>query len=272
MNDTSTLTGHLYHNGFEQGRHSDITVHAFGQSYRLHKLLLDRVPFFSSAFSGSWAESMAREMTILPQEIDANITKSAFELALKRIYGTQLGIQEEDEAIGLFATACWLDMPDLVDSCVESILRQMSPSNLHSLIRLVTYNFYGKAGDRILSSAKAMLCREGWEMSYEYWDEIPAEIIREIVGGDPFFIPSEWERWYLGVKLLNRRLRAKAVEAGLVSPGGHYLHAKPTSLRFFAVRFDTTYRAAGHNRYVSEKDEAWIALYTSPEIDEPTSF
>jgi hypothetical protein len=32
------------------------------------------------------------------------------------------------------------------------------------------------------------------------------------------------------------------------------------------VRFDTTYRAAGHNRYVSEKDEAWVALYTSPEV------
>lgn len=266
LGDTSTLTGHLLHNGFQEGRHSDITVHAFGQSYRLHKLLLDRVPFFSSAFSGSWSESTAKEMTVMPEETDHNITKRAFELALKRIYGTQCPMQEEEEAIGLFATACWLDMPDLVDSCVESILRQMQPAILYSLIKLVTNNYYGKAGDRILSSAKAMLCREGWEMPYEYWDEIPAEMIREIVGGDPFFIPGEWDRWYLALKLLNRRLRTKAVEAGLVSPGGRYLHPKPNSIQFFAVRFDTPYRIATHQRYVSEKDEAWIGLYTSPEI------
>ncbi|EXJ89540.1 hypothetical protein A1O3_02607 [Capronia epimyces CBS 606.96] len=266
LGDTSSLTGHLIHNGFEAGRHSDITVHAFGQSYRLHKLLLDRVPFFSSAFSGSWSESMAKEMTVVPEEIDSNITKKAFELALKRIYGTQCSVQEEEEAVGLFATGCWLDMPDLVDFCVEAILRQMQPATLHSFIKLVTNNYYGKAGDRILSSAKAMLCREGWEMPYEYWDEIPAELIREIVGGDPFFIPGEWDRWYLALKLLNRRLRAKAVEAGLVSPGGRYLHPKPSSLQFFAVRFDAPYRIATQHRYVSERDEAWIALYTSPEI------
>ncbi|KAJ9624363.1 hypothetical protein H2204_010816 [Knufia peltigerae] len=266
IGDTSTLTGHLFHFGFEEGRHSDITVHAFGQAYKLHKLLLDRVPFFASAFSGSWAESSAKEITILPEDIDANITKTAFELALKRIYGTQFPLQEEEEAIGLFATGCWLDIPDLVDSCVESILRQMQPSTLASLIKLVTNNYYGKSGDRILASAKAMLCREGWEMPYEFWDEIPAEIIREIVGGDPFFVPGEWDRWYLAVKLLNRRLRAKAVENGLVSPGGRYIHPKPNSLRFFAVRFDAPYRIAGNNRYVSEKDDAWIALYTTPEV------
>ncbi|OAP65201.1 hypothetical protein AYL99_01173 [Fonsecaea erecta] len=266
LGGTATLTGHLFRHGFEEGRHSDITVNAFGQSYRLHKLLLDRVPYFSSAFSGSWAESTAREMTIPCEDLDPYITKNAFELALKRIYGTQFPVQEEEEAIGLFATACWLDMPDLVDSCVDSILRQMQPATLHSLIKLVTNNYYGKAGDRILASAKAMLCKEGWEMPYEYWDEIPAEIIREIVGGDPFFVPSEWERWYLALKLLNRRLKAKAIEGGLVSPSGRYLYPKPTSLRFFAVRFDAPYRITGHNRYVSEKDEAWVALYTSPEI------
>jgi hypothetical protein len=266
MADTSTLTGHLLHHGFEEGRHSDITVHAFGQSYRLHKLLLDRVPYFSTAFSGAWVESTAREMKIPCEDLDPNITKKAFELALKRIYGTQFQTQEEEEAVGLFATACWLDMPELVESCVDAILRKMQPANLHSIIKLVTNNYYGKAGDRILASAKAMLCKEGWEMPYAYWDQIPAEIIREIVGGDPFFCPGEWERWYLALKLLNRRLRAKATEAGLVSSNGRYLHPKPNSLRFFAVRFDATYRISGNNRYVAEKDEAWVALYTSPEV------
>jgi hypothetical protein len=266
--DVSTLTGHLLQRGLIDGRHSDIRVHAFNTSYRLHRLMLDRVPFFSSAFSGSWAESSASEMTLHPEEIDSNITKAAFELALKRIYGCYLPADEEQEAIGLFATSCWLDMSNIADSSVDTLLRQMQPSKLDSLIKLVTNNYYGKAGDRILASAKAMLCREGWEMPYEYWDGIPSEIIREVVGGDPFFVPGEWERWYLALRLLNRRLKAKAMEAGLISPNGRYLQAKPTTLNFFAVRFDTTYRrdlmVAG--RGSAEKDETWIGLYTSTDI------
>jgi hypothetical protein len=269
LNDTSTLTGHLLHNGFLEGRHSDILIVAFGEKYRLHKLLLDRVPFFSSAFSGPWAESSATEMVLHPEEIDANITQAAFELALKRIYGTHFPAQEEQEAISLFATACWLNMPDLVDSCVDSILRQMQPSTLHHLIRLVTTNYYGKAGDRILASARAMLCREGWEMEYSSWDQIPSELIRESIGGDPFFVPSEWERWFLATKILNRKLKKAAVEAGLLAVDGNFLVSKPASLRFYAVRFDTTYRRQSgfsNAQNISEKDAPWIALYTSPEI------
>jgi hypothetical protein len=266
--DTSTLSGHLLQRGLLDGRHSDITIHAFGNSYRLHRLLLDRVPFFSSALSGPWAESSANEMTLHPEDIDTNITKSAFELALKRIYGCYLPADEEQEAIGLFATSCWLDMSNIVDSSVDILLRQMQPSKLDCLIKLVTRNYYGKAGDRILASAKAMLCREGWEMAYEYWDNIPSEIVREVVGGDPFFVPGEWERWYLALRLLNRRLKAKAIEAGLISASGRYLQPKPTTLNFFAVRFDTTYRrdlmVAG--RGSAEKDDTWIGLYTCPDI------
>ncbi|ERF74946.1 hypothetical protein EPUS_05154 [Endocarpon pusillum Z07020] len=266
--DVSTLSGHLLQRGLLDGRYSDITIHAFGSSYRLHRLLLDRVPFFSSAFSGPWAESSAREMTLHPEDIDSNITKAAFELALKRVYGCYLPADEEQEAVGLFATSCWLDMSNMVDSSVDILLRQMQPSKLDSLIKLVTSNYYGKAGDRILASAKAMLCREGWEMAYEYWDNIPSEIVREVVGGDPFFVPGEWERWYLALRLLNRRLKARAIEAGLISASGRYLQPKPTTLNFFAVRFDTTYRRdlMISGRGSADKDESWIGLYTSPDI------
>lgn len=269
MSDTTTLTGHIFYRGFIDGRHSDITICAFKNEYKLHKLVLDRVPFFSSAFSGAWAESSAREMTLHPEEIDPHITRSAFELALRRIYGAPANFQEDQEAIGLFATACWLEMSDLVDSSVDCLLRQMHPSRLDVLIKLVTNNYYGKAGDRILSSAKAMLCREGWEMPYKYWDGIPAEIVREVIGGDPFYVPGEWERWFLALKLLNRRLKAKAVETGLVSPKGVFIHSKPSTLKFFAVRFDTTYRqdaGLAGARGLGHRDDAWVSLYTSPEI------
>ncbi|RMZ75023.1 hypothetical protein DV737_g5529, partial [Chaetothyriales sp. CBS 132003] len=269
FNDTSTLTGHLFHHGFVQGIHSDITVVAFGQRYRLHKLLLHRVPFFASAFSGAWAESAAKEMVLHPEDIDSNITPAAFELAIKRIYGTQFPQLEEQEAVGLFAAASWLDMPEVVESSVDSILRQMDISTLHELIRLVTNNYYGKPGDRILASVKAILCREGWEMPCSLWDGIPSELIREVVGADPFFVPSEWDRWFLATKILNRKLKTKAIEAGLISNQGAFLYPQPPSLRSSAIRFDAVCRPESGlmtTQHVAEKDEPWIALYASPEV------
>lgn len=81
------LSEHLYTRGLLSGRHSDITVNAFGHPYRLHRIILDRAPFFASALSGPWLESNAREMSIDPSDIDSNITQASFELAIKRLYG-----------------------------------------------------------------------------------------------------------------------------------------------------------------------------------------
>ena len=268
LSETAPLPNHLYNRGLLNGRHSDISVHAFGVKYALHRLLLDRAPFFSSALSEPWFESSSKEITLHPEDIDANITQSAFELALKRIYGCTYAPEEDKEAIGLFATGCWLEMADLIDSSVVSLLRQMCPAKLSSLIRLVTSNYYGKPGDRILSSAKAMLCREGWEMPLRYWDGIPGDIIREIIGGDGFFVPGEWERWILAKRVLDRRLKVQAQELGLVDSHGKTNRAPPDSMNFLAIRFDTVYRknSAFGNRGVPEAYDPWLALYTCPDV------
>ncbi|KAJ9632087.1 hypothetical protein H2203_000488 [Taxawa tesnikishii (nom. ined.)] len=125
--DIASLPDHLYTRGLLGGRHSDITVHAFGYPYKLHRLILDRAGFFASALSGPWLESEAKDITLHPEDIDSNITHVAFELALKRLYGTSIAEEEDEEAVGLFATGCWLEMPDLIDSSIEAMLRQMHP-------------------------------------------------------------------------------------------------------------------------------------------------
>lgn len=262
------MPSHLYNRGLLNGRHSDIVVHAFGTKYALHRLLLDRAPFFSSALSEPWFESSSKEINLHPDDVDANITQAAFELALKRLYGCNLATEEDKEAIGLFATGCWLEMADLIESSVTSILRQMSPARLSSLIRLAGSNYYGKAGDRILASAKAMLCREGWEMPIRYWDGISGEVAREIIGGDGFFVPGEWERWVLARKVLDRRLKIRAIEAGLIEKNGKHKKAPPDTMNFLAIRFDTVYRKNSFvgGRSVPEAYDPWLALYTSPDV------
>jgi hypothetical protein len=261
---------HLYTRGLLGGKHSDISVIVFGHRYNLHRLILDRAPFFTTAFTEPWLESKSKEIVLHPEEIDTNISQKAFELALKRLYGCDIGEDEDAEAVGLFATGCWLEMQDLVDSAIESILRQMSPETLTPTIKTVTNNYYGRAGERILASAKAMLCRDGWEMTLKFWDGIPGEIVREIVGGDGFYINGEWERWVLTRRLLDRRLRQIAVECGIIEPGSRTKLKAPDSLNLNAVRFDNVYRknaiTTGGKAPQSQHDR-WISLYTHPDIE-----
>ena len=170
--------------------------------------------------------------------------------------------------MGLFATGCWLDMADLIAASINSLLRQMSPANLASYIRLVTSNYYGKHGDKVLAGAKAMLCREGYEMSSRYFDGISGDIIREIIGSDGFYVPGEWERWALAKRILNRRLKTKAIEAGLTNPDGKLRHPRPHSMNFMAIRFDTVYRSTSSigGTDASPGFDQWLGLYTNPDI------
>jgi hypothetical protein len=269
--ETAALPEHLYKRGLLEGRHSDITVHAFGKEYKLHRLILDRAPFFATALSEPWLEANSKEMTVRPEEIDASITQHSFELALRRLYGCPAVAEEDAHAVGLFATGCWLEMIDVMDLSVESMLRQMSPETLAPLINLVTKNYYGKSGDRILASAKAMLCRDGWRMPLRLWDGIPADVVREIVGGDGFFVEGEWERWILAKRILDRRLKARALEAGLIEPGTRRKIAKaPPIMGMIAVRFDAVARRAAPAAFshgVPDNLAKYVSLYTHPTVE-----
>ncbi|QDS72432.1 hypothetical protein FKW77_009221 [Venturia effusa] len=267
---TASLPDHLYTRGLLGGRHSDISVLAFGHRYNLHRLILDRAPFFATALTEPWIESSSKEISLHPEDIDPSITQKAFELALKRLYGCDISDEEDAEAVGLFATACWLEMQDLVDVAIESILRQMTPESLSPIIKIVTNNYYGRAGERILASAKAMLCRDGWEMALRFWDGIPGETVREIVGGDGFYINGEWERWIVAKRLLDRRLKQKAVECGLLESGSRNPIKAPDTLSMNAIRFDAVYRKNSMTtggQAPQTQHEKWISLYTHSDVE-----
>ena len=267
--ETPSLPNHLYTRGLLSGRHSDINVKVFGQVYPLHRLILDRAPFFASALSEPWCEASQKEIELHPEDIDPNITKTAFELALKRLYGARNSVDEDAEASGLFATGCWLEMQDLVDASVDSLLRRMHVTELAPTVQLVTANYYGKAGEKILASAKAMLSRDGWEMPLKSWDGIPSDLIRELVGGDGFFIHGEWERFVLAKRILDRRLKFVARDAGLCPPGPIMF---PESLRYRAIRPDPHHRdSAEENLSVVSTEidspDRWTAIYRHPDVE-----
>lgn len=158
----------------------------------------------------------------------------------------------------MLATACWLEMTDLVNSSVDALLRQMGPATLASTIELVTNNYYGKAGERLLATAKAMLAREGWQMPLRSWDGIPGSLVRQIIGGDSFFVPGEWERWILAKRLFSRRRRLRAMECG---PAGSDQPALPP------IATGSPQASSSQHRDSSAGDEDSIAsIYDHPDI------
>ena len=199
--------------------------------------------------------------------MDSHITQDSFEMAIKRLYGSDDVAQGEEESIGLFATGNWLEMQDIVDSSVDSIIKNMNVDVLPDIIQLVTSNYYGKPGHKILSSAKSMLTRNGWEMPLKLWDTIPTDVVKEIVGWDGFFVSGEWERWKLAKRLLNRRLKIIAREEGLWKAGPVNF---PRALLKTTIRTsESTHTAAPTiETSYSNKDpqSKWLGIYKSPEI------
>lgn len=104
MDDTD-LASFLYRNGFLLGECSDVTVNAFSQSYRLHRIILSRAPFFSSLFSGAWADSSSNILQLDLETDDTNSTRQAFEIAIARLYG-HVDLQlEKHNALAVLAVA-----------------------------------------------------------------------------------------------------------------------------------------------------------------------
>jgi hypothetical protein len=107
-------------------------------------------------------------------------------------------------------------------------------------------------------------------MPLNYWDGIPGDIVREIVGGDGFFIDGEWERWVLAKRLMDRRLRLRAIDAGLVEPGTTRKVLKaPDTTNLMAVRFDAVYRrnGMGSGRGIPDRLYRWTSMYTHPDVE-----
>ncbi|RPA81252.1 hypothetical protein BJ508DRAFT_115763 [Ascobolus immersus RN42] len=210
--DFQKLEDFLYTRGFKEGACSDVVVIAFGKRYKLHRLILDRSPFFSCFFNGGpWVESNSPEIKINPEETDSNITRHAFELALARLYGRVDREEEEKHAMALLATASFLDLQDLGESCAAAILDNLNPGNLAATLQFVTTNYYGPFSERLSGACKAVLYRDGWEMGMDEWDGISGDIAAEIIGYDGFFVPSEWLRYCFVKDLINWRLQSVKV-------------------------------------------------------------
>lgn len=211
-NKPLALDDFLYRRGFLEGVCFDVTIMCFGQTYKLHKLILSRSPFFASLVSSTWATSCCERSESVKSifEVDfgydENVTREAFELALARLYGHKSVEKEKTHVYGLLAVANFLDLPDIVEDCVFEIIKSIGPETVSLSLTISSKYDYGKAGRQIVDACKTYLLTEGYELSNEIWADVPTAIAAEVISADGFFIPTEWDRVQFLVLLYRNKI------------------------------------------------------------------
>jgi hypothetical protein len=217
--------------GFLEGACSDVAITAFGKTYALHRIILDRAPFFSMMFSGPWKDASSSTMVL--QFDDENITRSAFEAALARIYGKE-STPDSVDILSLLATAAYLNLEDLQEECTSRQLRMLDTSTLGKLVAFVSgTSDYGTSSDRLKEACRALLLRDGFEMTMQEWDDVPTDLAADILTHDAFFCPAEIDRYDMVARLLRHRSSKQDVSAleQVLANEIHYMHMTQSELK-----------------------------------------
>ncbi|KXJ72310.1 protein germ cell-less-like [Aedes albopictus] len=110
---------YIYQALFKEERNSDITVHALGKVWHLHKVYLSQSPYFASMFNGSWRE--ADEDYVHIEIVDPKITIESLYSVFGALYMDEV-VLEPREIVSILATATLFQLDSLIDRCAEVMI------------------------------------------------------------------------------------------------------------------------------------------------------
>lgn len=120
---------YIYKALFVNGENSDVTIHALGKEWPLHKIYLCQSFYFASMFSGSWKESKLTEIHIdVP---DTNIDEEALQIALGSLYRDDV-LLEPAKVVSVLAAASLLQLEGLIQQCSDIMTETISPKTVCS--------------------------------------------------------------------------------------------------------------------------------------------
>ncbi|XP_065075702.1 protein germ cell-less [Ochlerotatus camptorhynchus] len=110
---------YIYQALFKEERNSDITVHALGKVWHLHKVYLSQSPYFASMFNGSWRE--ADEDYVHIEIVDPKISIESLFSVFGSLYMDEV-VLEPREIVSILATATLFQLDSLIDRCAEVMI------------------------------------------------------------------------------------------------------------------------------------------------------
>jgi len=120
-----STTDYIYTHLFLNGEESDLTVHAHGKEWKLHKIYLRQSHYFETMFNNAsrWKESNQTSIQIaLP---DPNITEKALFIAFGSFYSESIEIVPT-EVVSVLACASLLSLDGLIDKCAEIMIDSLN--------------------------------------------------------------------------------------------------------------------------------------------------
>ncbi|WKY04777.1 hypothetical protein Q1695_005637 [Nippostrongylus brasiliensis] len=124
---------YVYERLFLQGEGSDITVHAIGHVWHLHKLYLQQCKYFEVLLQGNWKDS--KEDVIHLEFPDENVTRDGLHAVLGSLYNNQIEL-DLDNAAGVLSAASVLQLESVLERCGDAMADNILPSNVLRYLNL----------------------------------------------------------------------------------------------------------------------------------------
>uniref|UniRef100_A0A0K0DI59 BTB domain-containing protein n=1 Tax=Angiostrongylus cantonensis TaxID=6313 RepID=A0A0K0DI59_ANGCA len=122
---------YVYERLFLQGEGSDVTVHAVGHVWHLHKLYLQQCKYFEVLMQGNWKDS--KENVIHLNFPDTNVTREGLHAVLGSLYHNQIEL-DLDKAEGVLSAASVLQLESVLERCGDAMAENLVLDNaLHYL-------------------------------------------------------------------------------------------------------------------------------------------
>ncbi|KAE9421901.1 hypothetical protein Angca_005592, partial [Angiostrongylus cantonensis] len=187
---------YVYERLFLQGEGSDVTVHAVGHVWHLHKLYLQQCKYFEVLMQGNWKDS--KENVIHLNFPDTNVTREGLHAVLGSLYHNQIEL-DLDKAEGVLSAASVLQLESVLERCGDAMAENLVLDNALHYLNLA--EMYGLP--QVINRAYHFLKWNFWRImkSREHLRELREDTFIRLISSSELLIMEGEMDIYLMIKM-----------------------------------------------------------------------
>jgi hypothetical protein len=212
---------------------SDVELRILGKSYRLHRVVLIRSPFFRTMLTNAIDDHgipLARHRTLEIAIDSSNVNSDGVDAALAFLYGATVDVASDSDddvikihsfnVLSILTAAIYFRIQELVQICLKFITlydlaphhhRHLAVETFPSLKNIETptpievlqgyVNFAENHQDTssavqlVKDALMKYVCYEGYHHLMDFFISLSPEWLEEILTADAFWCPSEFDRY-----------------------------------------------------------------------------
>lgn len=173
---------YIYQTLFLDGEGSDVTIHALGKYWKLHRIYMCQSAYFQSMFNGSWKESTEEHITLeIP---DDNIDVEALNTAFGSLYCDEVTVTPV-KVVPLLAAANLLQLEGLSQQCAEAMIETINRATVCAYHAAATQYCEVKVQSKCVEWLERRLTSE---TSVSLLKDISIELMSKVVNSQGLFV------------------------------------------------------------------------------------